>query len=306
MLQNRLIKFTIITLILLVLNPIFPARSQTSGDQTHHTYPFSVGFELDTFINMEVDLKSVKSAMDIWIWKVGRKISFSGRTYFYDDLSMIIKDLRAEKLDMVTMSPLNFIRISEKLDSDIAYSYTKNNKKTHKYLLLTRSDSGFTKIDQTKGINIALNKRDAMSRIMLDVLLFRNNQTDAKNHFSDIREMNKFSKTVLAVFFGQVESCFTTDAVFQLMVELNPQVGKNIKIVAESPEIINGVSFFRKGYSSEARSAIQNEISNIHQTVHGRQILMLFKIDGITHIEEKDFDSLNKIIKDYDKYKQND
>ena len=65
------------------------------------------------------------------------------------------------------------------------------------------------------------------------------------------------------------------------MFELNPQIGRRIKVLAASPPVVPVLFCFRADYMSPVRHQIMNELSHWHLSPAGRQILMLFQIDSL-------------------------
>lgn len=63
------------------------------------------------------------------------------------------------------------------------------------------------------------------------------------------------------------------------MIELNPQTGQQLKILAASPSAVPVVFCFRSDYSSFLRQKIMDEITFWHLYPAGRQILTIFQTD---------------------------
>jgi phosphonate transport system substrate-binding protein len=86
---------------------------------------------------------------------------------------------------------------------------------------------------------------------------------------------------VLPVFFGQVDACVVTKRGFDTMVELNPQVGEKLRVLAISPPLIPSVAFFHPDYDPEMRRKIEEEIQVLDLSPAGRQVMNHFQCDAI-------------------------
>ncbi|MCP4104609.1 MAG: phosphate/phosphite/phosphonate ABC transporter substrate-binding protein [Desulfobacteraceae bacterium] len=261
-----------------------------------------MGFDISFISDKELDLKDAKAAMDLWVKNLDERLKLAAENYFYLNTDSIMKDFNDGKLDLVTITSLNYIRIAQGIDAELGYTLVKNGKKTHKYILLTQRKSGFNKLEDLKNKRLVIKTGDNTGLLFLNTLLLRENLEEADKFFS-VKEKKKFSRAVLAVFFGNAHACVTTDTLFKTMVELNPQVGKRLKIMASSPEIINNVSFFRRGYEENAKKLLNSAISKIKEDVQGQQILMLFNMDGISKLEKSDLESLKSLADEYDALK---
>jgi phosphonate transport system substrate-binding protein len=101
----------------------------------------------------------------------------------------------------------------------------------------------------------------------------------------------KLSQTVLPVFFRQFDACVVTRRGFQVMSELNPQVGQQLKILASSPSMVPVAFLFRADYSDPAKDRIIKEIQGVHSTIAGQQVLTLFQCESLKVLSVAALDS---------------
>ncbi|MCP4104607.1 MAG: phosphate/phosphite/phosphonate ABC transporter substrate-binding protein [Desulfobacteraceae bacterium] len=261
-----------------------------------------MGFDISYISNRELDLKDVKAAMDLWVTQFTSRVKLAGENYFYLNTDSIVRDFNGGKLDLVTTTSISYIRIAQKIDAELGYGQIKNGKKSHKYLVLVHQKFDFKSIEDLKNKRIALKTGDDTGRLFLNTLLLRKNLEEADKFFS-VKEKKKFSQAILAVFFGNTHACVTTDVLFKTMAELNPQVGKRLKIMAYSPEIVNTVSFFRRGYEKRAKDLINAAISDLKENVQGQQILMLFNVESVFQLKESDLEPLKSMMSEYETLK---
>jgi hypothetical protein len=71
----------------------------------------------------------------------------------------------------------------------------------------------------------------------------------AGTYFAQLSRVSKLSQAVLPVFFGQIDAAVVTRQGFQTMVELNPQIGKDLRELAVSPGYIPVVLAVRAGFT---------------------------------------------------------
>jgi phosphonate transport system substrate-binding protein len=89
------------------------------------------------------------------------------------------------------------------------------------------------------------------------------------------------SRTVLPVFFRQADASVVTSDVFEISCELNPQLKKDLQVLAISPEVVPAGFFFRTGYASDARDKLEAAMLSLHETPAGQQVLTMFQGDGM-------------------------
>jgi phosphonate transport system substrate-binding protein len=85
----------------------------------------------------------------------------------------------------------------------------------------------------------------------------------------------------LPVFFGKVDGCLMTLRSFQVMGELNPQLHKQLRIIATSPALVPSGFAFRANAQSRFRAQMLTEMTRLGETKAGQQILALTQADRV-------------------------
>jgi phosphonate transport system substrate-binding protein len=88
----------------------------------------------------------------------------------------------------------------------------------------------------------------------------------------------------LPVFFHKAAVCLMTSKSFAAMQELNPQLGKQLRVLTQSPELMSSVFAFRSDFRSPYREQMFQEMKRLPESAAGLQILMLLQSE---RIEEK-------------------
>jgi len=254
----------------------------------------------DVGVLLDADIKDIKAATELWMGQVAKKNRLTEKVVLYSDSTAILKDLKSGRVDMASTTTLDYLRIAEELETELAYSgIYANEKTTKKYLLIVRSDAGFVDVNDLARKKLAVAKLDDAALLFLNTHLLRNKLSEAPGFFSSVVDKRKSSQAVLSVFFRQTDACIATSEAFDIMVALNPQIGRQLKVIVSSPEIVRTVSFFRKGYCEKAKAVIRNGAANLENTVEGKQLLTLFKLTGIFLLKDSDLDSFRLLLNEY-------
>lgn len=264
----------------------------------------SFGFEKTVL--KEADIKDSRSAIDYWILEIGKVVNMRIEGYIFDDFKSLMAKIKNGEIDVANISPVSYLRNKEKLDLVPGFAPLMGGKKTRKYLLIVHADSSISEIKDLNGKKVAVLKGNEVGKIYLNILLLRKIKKEAENFFSSITEKDKYSQVILSVFFGQSDAGIATESSFKTMVELNPQIGKRLKIIAESPEVINMISFFNKNYNKELKEYVMGGILTLGTIPHGSQIMLSFKVDGFVPAVESDLESLDVLLKEYKELKGSD
>ena len=120
--------------------------------------------------------------------------------------------------------------------------------------------------------------------------------------FGAVEVVAKPAMAILPVFFGKTPACIVDGPSFDLMRELNPQVGERLQVVAISDNFADGIiCLSENGWRSEKDKAdIIQSITNVHLDPVGQQMCVLFKIDRMVPFEDAQLDTIRKLRARYD------
>jgi len=193
----------------------------------------------------------------------------------------------------VNMNTPEYWLLREKARLDRFLVNIRNGTETETYLLLTRADGPLKSLAELQGkrLNVLTNSAMVLATVWLDVELAKATLPTTTKFFAPPSDFFKPAKVVLPVFFGQADACLTTRSSYALMVELNPQVGKQLRIIASSPPLIPLLYGFRDNCEPKAKEGAIHTMVTMHNTISGRQTLALSQIEEIAERPATTFDA---------------
>jgi ABC-type phosphate/phosphonate transport system substrate-binding protein len=276
------------------LLPICQARA---GTESRPDLIFAYSNKIFT----DVDVKDAKAALKIYADELAKQMGATTENRSYDSLEEMVRSVQKGSLDLVALSSLDYLRIRNKVEGELALSHMKGGKCGFKYLLLTKQNPGYTKLGDLKGKRLTIPKGDDTAELYLSTILLRDRLGDAKAFFSSVDEKLKPSQVVLSVFFSQTEACIVTDNTLKTMVEMNPQLGRDLKIMASSQELTTSITFFRRSLSDEMKQKTLSAGRTLKDNPRGRQVLLLFKIDDLAPLKESDLAGMKDLVAEHDR-----
>ena len=271
-----------------------------TGDANH---PFRLAFMSSMF--SEVNEADARAAMKIWIMTVAkeRNIAVDPDPHIYSTLGELTASIRTNPIDGVGMVASEYARLSRVMKFDRLGVGDYGGNITEKYLLLVRSDSGIERLDQLQGrtLNVLNTPRTSLATVWLDTALLESGLKRCTVFFSQINYNNKASLVTLPVYFHQADACLTTSNSFKVMGELNPQLTKQLRALAVSPEVMPACFAFCASDNSPARPQILKEMTRMGETPAGKQILTLVKSDGIVEAPLSCMDSSLELLARHDR-----
>ncbi len=83
------------------------------------------------------------------------------------------------------------------------------------------------------------------------------------------------------------------------MVQLNPQVGKDLVPLVTSPELLPGLLCVRRGQIAQIKKEILDALLDLHSDPKGQQVCMLFGVERLARYTESDLQGARALMDKY-------
>ena len=199
----------------------------------------------------------------------------------------ILSTMRSKQVDAIIMTTLEFDRTHHLVPFSPIFATRNANLLTESSVVVAHRNGPVKSVADLRNRTLYVHDmgRNGLSRMWLDTLLDQKKLPLSSPFLAKVKMETKLSKAVLPVFFRQADACLVTRDSFNTMVELNPQLGEDLTILAESPGMVPLLLAFRADFKSTYRDIILKAFEDLHQTVAGQQALTLFSIESMEIID---------------------
>jgi phosphonate transport system substrate-binding protein len=262
--------------------------------------PLVVGYSSQVFYN--VDPRDAIGLSKVWLHLADSKLNNTreSNVVFYKDLYEIEKAQANAEVDILVLLPEEFISLRDRSQLLSVLSTDYGRHFYDELLLLVREDSGITRIGQLRGKHLRLESGQKGTTPMqwLDSYLGARSLPEAQQFFGSISAYPKVSQVIMPVFFGKADACLASRSSFETMAELNPQLGRQLRILERSPGFATGVIAVRKDILNPARDALVEILKDMHLDPKGRQLLTLFRINRLVSYKPEHLLSVEKVVRE--------
>lgn len=260
--------------------------------------PFHIGFSARTF--SEVNENDAMAAVRIWSQALAQEggIPADPQPKILRSMPDIILALTNRMVDCLSLTTEEYASLRPTFALDSFVVARMHNYIAEQYLLLVHRDSGLERLADLRRhkLGVLSTARACLAPMWLETVLAREGLGPSAEFFSQQDPAGKITKVVLPVFFRQLDACLVTRNGFDTMVELNPQIGQRLKVLATSPAVVPVIFCFRADYHSPVRGRILTEITRWHTSPAGRQILTLFQSDSLEECPANCLDSALQLL----------
>jgi len=198
-------------------------------------------------------------------------------------------------------SPLTFVQLAEKLKLRPVIKPVVAGSSDFRLLLLVRRSSGIARLEQLKGKTISLPEAPVVHQVYWDVFVAREGIRRPAGFFAGIKKKKKLESSVLDVFLGEADACLIADVVYRAMVELNPQLAKDLVAIHTSTAFSNFPLFATPKMRPDVLERGATALTTLHFTKDGRQLLLMFKIDRLVRTQTSDYKTTFELWEAYKK-----
>ena len=259
----------------------------------------NVAFSQATF--PDVTMQDVRAALAIWGEEITRNIkdidSFS--TNIYPTPEALIEAMRAGSVDLAVLPTLDFFKVEAILNADLGLVSKSGPGGIQRYFLAVRADLPAQQIRTLKNLRFCHVKNDSVGLLFLNHALLQQGLPEMDRFFASTETKSKGSQALSTVYFGSADACLVTEEAYQTTVAMNPQIGRKVRILLTSPQLMGSVAVYRKAYPAHMRQLILNGVNELKNYPRGAQILSMFQATELRQATEADLTETRRMYREY-------
>lgn len=255
---------------------IRPAKARPEGP------PIRVAVSMDTLAGVNVN--DARAAYRVWGDEIARTLAMRHSemlSQVFIPSAELLQMIREGRVDCFALTALEYARILDYLDPAwmVVEDYAVPGLE---YLLLVRDDSPFHSLKDLRNAKLLVHHhRDTcLLEPWITIRLAAEGLGPFDGFFGAPETRDKVSEVILPLFFGSIQAAALTQRSFATAVELNPQLGRQLRVLATSPSLIPAGFWFRKGCDPADKLAFQESVLRLNSVPAGRQVLALYQSTG--------------------------
>lgn len=282
--------------LILMLLAVTPAYAQNSQRESELRFGLT-----SSLIESDVNVDDALAATRVWAATMGKGIGLWTKSdaVIYDGPASLQEAVNNGETDIVALGTHEYLEIQDSLKAIPTLAYVTAGQVENQYLILVHRESPFKSIADLRNQRIAWTKagRSTMVPLWLEVLLYENGIRENIKFFRETKEVQKPSQVILPIFFKQFESGIVLKSSYETAVALNPQVGRQTRVLATSPKLVMLLVCMRATLSPEKRDQYIRQALRLHETPSGLQSFSLFKIDRLVPWNPSYLDNVRELLK---------
>jgi ABC-type phosphate/phosphonate transport system substrate-binding protein len=252
---------------------------------------------------VDVDPNDALAAFTVWGQELGDLYNASYKAIFFESSEELIRLLRKGTIDLAHTSVMTYFQIREAVHVEPLMGEITGGSLGRKFLVLVRADGPITELAGLKGRRMAVRSNDQLGMLFVNDRLLKAHFPEADHFFSHLDEKRKYSQTVMSLFFKQADACLVPEDLFRTMIELNPQLGRDLKVLVESPRLLDKVVFVPGEVKEDLRDTIVKLGETLPKSPRSSQMFMLLRVEGLSRISDSDLEPVRSLVEEYARLK---
>ena len=267
--------------------------------------PYGIEITEDLLPGYEMSKESFSAGIDPYMRYLEKKMGVKYKEKVLTTEEMM-PHLRKGTIKLAAFRVLTYLKAHEELGFVPLVKPVIGTSVTRKSVVLVRKDSGIKTVEDLRGKRFIYSgdKVDIDYLFMWALLSKKKGVKVLNDFFGEIinPRVAKENTVILGVLLKEADVTCVFDTPFNVMCKLNPRIGKELLILAQSEPLAVAPEAYSPGfideYGEEHLLKLKKELVQMHQTPEGDQLLLAFRIRRFVEAKDSDYDSMRRMIKD--------
>lgn len=238
-----------------------------------------VGYSIRTL--SDVNPKDARAATAGLVTQLARQedLDLIAESYIYEQEGEILRDLDSGFLHVINLVGREYVDLAPAAALDPAFVCVRDGTIYERLLFLVAAEDTNRSLASLRGQRIlaSVSHNTDLSSLWLDHLARTEGLSGSP---LEVEYVLRAGRAVLPVLFGRAEACIVFRSAFRMMVELNPQLGRELAVWRRSPQALMSVLCFNRRAVIPGEEQLRAIIPELPSTPEGRQLHSVFRIEG--------------------------
>jgi ABC-type phosphate/phosphonate transport system substrate-binding protein len=255
-----------------------------------------------------VNPNDARAAIQAWTGSILKQRGNTAKveTRVFAEVERLANALADGEIDGASLQTDRFLALPPALRPTHVFVAARQGSISDRYVILAHAAGGFTNVSQLPGRTMVIHDgaRTCLAQPWIENILGGTADSLPQRAPRGVARCENALRTVLQVFFRQFDTAVVTSNAFDLACELNPQIRREVRVLAVSPMIVPNVFFFRTSYTGPEKEQLETAIAELHTTADGRQVLTVFQCDRMVRQPVACLDSTKGVLAEHERLRK--
>lgn len=234
--------------------------------------------------------KDAKIAIQMWVTDVLAK-EYNGeiKVQYYEHKKDALDDFVSGKIQYLSLGGWTYLDNRDMLEKSLLHKYAfyRGRDQATSFMIVSANDPAIRTLKDLKNKRFGIRQDSYTEFLFINHSLLSQGQHEYKKFFKEIQTYDNHSTVLLKLFFGKLDACNVPKFEWETMKELNPQIGKKLKVLYASDDIfIPYMALINKNADPNFVEVHGQTAKMQDSNMRVRQILTLLKVDRYEPVDE--------------------
>jgi ABC-type phosphate/phosphonate transport system substrate-binding protein len=278
-----------------------------AADPTDGLRPFPLRVGITKFAFSNVDRNDAEAAFKIFTQAVARRKGYEvdSVVQVFDDIASFRSAVQSNDLSLIIIDTWRYLSMTPLPGMKPCFASSERESPGKRYVVLAPKDGPIQSLEDLRGkelVEIDLNNTKIASW-WLDTTLRVRGLGPREAFFSRVEKAGRASSAILPVYFGRKPACLVDEIGFEMVKEMNPQIGVRVKVIHTSESFVDGLICLSDAAwpSPQHRQDVADALENLHTDPAGKQILTLFHTSRLVPFEPRQIETTERLRATYER-----
>ena len=241
----------------------------------------------------------ILTAFPIYLNEFSVPMGFQTEAMVLDNISAMDHVAVTRGLDGGILQFCDAVRYLDRWQMTPTACMIQGGHESEKLMLLTHHRD--FQLGDLRGKSIVVPEIEDFSKCYLRHLTYQSSGLEPNDYFGEITSEKKEVNAVIKVARRKADACLVSRLTLESMAELSPQIIKQLRTINESPEYPRSILAFSNLLPAETQAMfLRSAIVDLPSMARGRQLFVMFRVDGFAVYDESVYLEATEIVKRYD------
>jgi ABC-type phosphate/phosphonate transport system substrate-binding protein len=266
-------------------------------------FPDVIKVAYSTRLMGDVDSRDAQVGIDAFARELSRLagVKTVPRAVLFTEPGPILDSLKRKEIDLISLPAIDYLRIREREVLEPAFVASNQVDRGQERILVVHQGNPQRSAAslRQKALLAAARSRDEITHLWLENVVAREGSPDLQTHFGRVKEVTKASQAFLSLFFRQADAAAGPRGVFETMAQLNPQIGEQLTVIAQSRSLVGYISCFRRDFNQTLKDIIRERAVRMNDAPNLKQMFILLQVDRIVLFQPSYLENLAEMWKEH-------
>jgi len=207
-----------------------------------------------------------------------------------------VEQMAAGHFEAAFLPPLAYILGHERYNIRVVLKAVRNGSPTYRGEIITRIDSGIDSLEQLKGRTLGFVDATSASGFLYPKTLLITSGIDPEKDLGGYVFLNSHSNVVIAVLRGTVDAGAVFDDARLQLVETDPKVMTETKVIAYTPPIPGDTVSFREDCIGPFYDRLAQSLITISNAGKESVLYKIYEIEALVPAEDSDYEPIRQMV----------